>query len=168
MDNTTLFFAIFNLNGHFPILDYLMVFVTTDLIYILFLAVLILGIKGGVKEKRSFLLILVGLPIAFLLIKLIHLILFEPRPFVTFNLLPIVSESADSASFPSRHVTMAAVVAFAYTYFKSKWALFFLFIMLLIGVSRVYVGVHYPLDIVGGFTVGAISLTLAKSVFKTN
>lgn len=166
MDNTSLFFSIFNLNGRYPILDNLMVFATSDLIYILFLVVVILAIKGGIRERKSFLLILFAMPLAILLIKLIHLFLFEPRPFVAFHLSPIVSESTDSASFPSRHATMAAVAAFAYTYYKSKWTILFLFIMLLIGISRVYVGVHYPLDIVGGFAVGATSLFLAKILLK--
>lgn len=166
MDNVDLFFSIFNLNGRYPILDHLMVFATSDLIYLTLMGVLILGIKGGIKEKKSFLLILATLPIAFLIIKLVHLILFEQRPFVTFHLSPIVSESPDSASFPSRHSTMASVIAFAYAYFKSKWSLFFLFLMLLIGLSRIYVGVHYPLDVVGGFAVGAISLYLAKYIIK--
>lgn len=162
MDNTSFFFTIFNLNEHFPLLDRLMVFATSDLIYILFLIVFILAIKGGIKEKKSFLLILFAMPLAILLIKLIHLFFFEPRPFVTFHLTPIANESADSASFPSRHATMAAVIAFAYTYFKSKWSLLFLSMMLLIGISRIYVGVHYPLDVLGGFVAGVISLVLAK------
>lgn len=138
------------------------------LIYVMILLILILGIKGGSDDKKAFLITILALTIAVLLIKAIHLFYFEPRPFVTYNFTPMVNETSD-ASFPSRHTTVAAVTAFSYLFFKSKWSLFLLPAALWIGVSRVYVGVHYPLDILGGFLVGAISLIFAlrlKEFFK--
>lgn len=165
MYNISLFFAVFNLNGHFWILDQSMIFGATHLIYLTFLLVLALGIKGGILEKKSLLLIILGLPIAVLLIKGIHLFFYENRPFVNFHLLPVVKESID-ASFPSRHATIAAVIAFSYTYFKSKWAILFLPIMIWVGAARVYVGVHYPLDILGGFGVAIVALFVGSQLKK--
>lgn len=163
MDNISLFFSIFNLNGHYPILDKLMIFGATDLIYLTFLVIFILAFKGSVREKKAVLLIILGLPIAILLIKAIHLFIFEPRPFIAYHFPPIVPETT-YASFPSRHATIAAVIAFSYTYLKSKLAPLFLFIMIWVGLSRIYVGVHYPLDILGGFGVGILSLMLAAQM----
>ncbi|OGE27325.1 hypothetical protein A2867_00425 [Candidatus Daviesbacteria bacterium RIFCSPHIGHO2_01_FULL_40_11] len=163
MDNVSLFFLIFNLNGRFPVLDNLMVFGATSLFYLTAFLVLFLGLKGSTKDKKACLLILLGLPIAILLIKFIHLFFYESRPFVTFNLSPIVAAEAD-ASFPSRHAVVSSVLAFAFAYFKSKWALLLIPIAACIGFSRIYVGVHYPLDIVGGFAVGAISLIFALRI----
>lgn len=164
MDNVSLFLQIFGLNGHSQILDQLMIFGTKYLIYIMAMLVLILGFRGKIKERKALLLIIFGLPISILIIVVIHQFYFEPRPFVTFNFLPIVSEVANSASFPSRHTTIAAVIAFAYTYFKSKWASLFLFLMLWVGISRIFVGVHYPLDVIGGFLVSIISLFISIKI----
>lgn len=147
MDNLNLFFWI----GAEP------------LIYIMFLLVLISGIKGGSADKKAFLLTILALPIAVLLIKGIHLFYFEPRPFVTYNFTPMVNETSD-ASFPSRHATISALIAFAFTYFRSKLSLLLLPLMLWVGLSRVYVGVHYPLDIVGGFIVGIISIIISLQI----
>lgn len=148
----------------------LMVFGATYLIYLAFILGLLLTLKGGIRERKAFLLILIGFPIAILLIKFIHLFYFEPRPFITLHFTPIIAAAAD-ASFPSRHATIAAVIAFSYTYFKSKWALLFLPVMVWIGSSRIYVGVHYPLDIIGGFAVGGVALFiglgLKKLLFRT-
>lgn len=160
MDNVGLFFQIFNLNGQNAVLDVLMTFGATHLIYLMFIFALILTWKGKNKERKALLLVILSLPIAFLVIKIIHIFLFEPRPFVNFHFLPKVLEKADQ-SFPSRHATIAATIAFVYTYCKSKWALLFLPVMIWIGLSRIYVGVHYPLDIAGGLTVGAISIIIA-------
>lgn len=165
MDNISLFFQIFSLNGQFPILDQLMIFGTTSLIYLTILLILILAFKGKAQEKKAFLLIILGLPIAILLIKIIHLFIFEPRPFVNLHFLPLVSEHTN-ASFPSRHATISAVIAFSYTYFKSKWAALFLIIAAWIGFSRIFVGVHYPLDILGGFVVAVVSLFIALQIKK--
>lgn len=156
-----MFFSIFNLNGRSFVLDQSMIFATVPLIYLTFLLVFVLAIKGGIREKKAFLLTVLALPLAVLLIKTIHLFFFEPRPFVSFNFVPIVMESANSASFPSRHATIAGVLAFAFIYSKSSWSLLFLPIAVWIGISRIYVGVHYPLDILGGFVVAITSLALA-------
>lgn len=165
MDNTNLFFLIFNLHGQSWLLDQLMIFATNYLIQLTVLLTLFLAFKGSIKEKKSFLIIILSLPIAVLIIKLIHIFVFEPRPFVTYNLTPLVSETLN-ASFPSRHATISAVVAFAFTYFKSKWSPFLLFIMIWISISRVYIGVHYPLDLIGGWTTAVISLAIGLQVKK--
>ena len=71
MSNQDLFFLIFNLNKQSPILDQLMIFGATSLIYLVFLLCVILAFKGAMKEKKAVLLIILGLPIAFILIKII-------------------------------------------------------------------------------------------------
>lgn len=165
MLNVDLFFQIFNLNGKWWLLDQLMIFASTSLIYLTFLLSFVLVFKGGIKERKALLLIILGLPIAVLLIKIIHLFYFEPRPFVTYNFLPIVGEDVN-ASFPSRHATISSIIAFSFSYFRSKWAILFLFIVAWISFSRIYVGVHYPLDIIGGFITAAVSITLAMWLKK--
>ncbi len=164
MDNTS-FFLIFNLSRKWPLLDIFMVFTTNYVIYISILLIFFLAFKGKAKERKALLLIILAMPVAILLIKCIHLFINEPRPFVTFNFFPLADNNPDP-SFPSRHATIMAVIAFSYAYFKSKWALLFLILMILIGISRVYVGVHYPLDVLGGFILGIISLSLAHFLSK--
>ncbi len=165
IDNTSLFFIIFNLSNHSPLLDFLMIFGARYLIFVAFLLTFFLIFKGTIAEKKSFLLIILALPIAVLIIMGIHLFLYEPRPFVTYHLTPLYPYNPD-ASFPSRHASFMAAVAFAYAYFRSKWSALFIILMLWVGISRVYVGVHYPLDILGGFIVGIISLMIVKQIVQ--
>lgn len=164
-NNTNLFFLIFNLSRRFAVLDQLMIFAAVYVIYLAALLTILLTLKGGTKEKKASLLIILGMPIAFLLVNLIHLIVSKPRPFVVFNLSPLMTEPT-YYSFPSIHTTIMAVIAFSYTYFKSRWSVLFLPLMLWVGVSRIFVGVHYPLDILGGITVGILAIFISLMIKK--
>lgn len=61
-----------------------------------------------------------------------------------------------SLSFPSSHSTNMFAIAFIFTmFYPSRWYWFFSFAAL-IGFSRIYVGMHYPGDVLGGAILGVI------------
>jgi undecaprenyl-diphosphatase len=61
-----------------------------------------------------------------------------------------------SFSFPSNHAANVFGGAFFLSYIYRRWAFGLIFIALLVGYSRVYVGEHFPLDVVVGAALGAI------------
>lgn len=70
-----------------------------------------------------------------------------------------------SLSFPSSHaMNMFAQAALFSCFYPSKTPIFYGF-ALLIGISRIYVGVHYPSDIVSGAFFGIITAYLVYAVF---
>ena len=166
MDNHPIFFLIFNLSNHLPLLDNLMIFGAEYLIFLMWILIFIICLKGKTLERKSLILFLLSFPILYLVIKLIHLFIFEQRPYIANQILPLISYRADDASFPSRHTSIAFAMAFAFLHFKSKWGLPLLLLAIWVGVSRIYVGVHYPIDILGGIIVGIISLIIAKQILK--
>ncbi|MBI2039775.1 phosphatase PAP2 family protein [Candidatus Microgenomates bacterium] len=167
MDNEALFFTIFNLAGKNPALDTLMIFGARFLIYLTFLLMFVLAFKGGAKERKVIILVLLSLPLVFLIIAVIHLFFIEPRPFISYQFTPLIPfPFINDPSFPSRHASIISAIAFSYYYFKSKWAPLFFIFAIWVGVSRIYVGVHYPLDILGGVMVGIVSLIITKQIVK--
>jgi undecaprenyl-diphosphatase len=88
----------------------------------------------------------------------------RPRPAVSVMLV-----KASGPAFPSGHTTVAMAVFGALAFFLTRdrslrvrawiWASFFL-VILMIGASRVYLGVHWLTDILGGYAVGAAWLLL--------
>jgi undecaprenyl-diphosphatase len=71
------------------------------------------------------------------------------------ELRPLVGVPS-SKSFPSSHAAMSFAAAVVFTYFHTAlWPLFF-GLALVISWTRVYVGVHYPSDVIAGTMVGLI------------
>lgn len=60
-------------------------------------------------------------------------------------------------SFPSNHALNNAAAAMICTLFYPRLAWLWWSVTILIGISRVYVGVHYPSDVLGGLAIGAIA-----------
>ena len=87
--------------------------------------------------------------------KSIGLIYFHPRPFMDKIGTLLIHHKADS-SFPSDHTTFTMSIALMLLYFKSTRVLGIVLTLLalLCGIARIYVGVHYPFDILGGIAVG--------------
>lgn len=163
MDNWGLFFLIYNLNSKNPLFDFLMIFGAEFIIYLTFILIFLLAIKGGINERKSLIVCLISIPVAVIIIKIIHLFYFYPRPYISFDILPLVGNQGE-ASFPSRHTSIMAVFAFVYSFYKSRWGIIFWFLTIWVGLSRVYVGVHYPLDILGGIAVGLLSLLISLKI----
>lgn len=80
-----------------------------------------------------------------------------------FSFHPLSAQNV-LASFPSGHTTSAFAAAVALGYVKPAWRWALLGCALLIGLSRIVVGAHFPSDVVGGAALGtSVSLGLARS-----
>ena len=79
----------------------------------------------------------------------------RPRPYQDHPLgvLPLLSPSHDP-SFPSDHATAAFAIAFGILFVTRRPGWLFLAWAALIGASRVFAGMHYPTDVLGGAVVG--------------
>ena len=79
----------------------------------------------------------------------------EVRPFVTYpDALVLVKRSTD-AGFPSDHATMAGAVATGLFLVSRRLGLVAGGCAVLMALARVYVGVHYPRDVLAGLLVGS-------------
>ena len=86
----------------------------------------------------------------------------RPRPFFDHQGLEVVVEGKTDYSFVSDHATLTMAIAVGVLLVNRKYGLVALVLALLEGFCRVYMGVHYPTDVVGGLALGtAVALLLA-------
>lgn len=86
----------------------------------------------------------------------------RPRPYVADPAVVTLIKPLKSYSFPSGHTTASFSAAFALLFSSPKriW-IPSMILAAMIGFSRMYVGVHYPTDVIGGVAVGLLASILA-------
>ncbi|MET8638478.1 phosphatase PAP2 family protein [Streptomyces sp. NPDC004096] len=86
----------------------------------------------------------------------------RPRPFVDHQGIDVLVSGRSGFSFVSDHATLTMAVAAGLFVAHRKFGLAGLGLALLEGFSQVYMGAHYPTDVVGGFALGtAVALLLS-------
>lgn len=147
-----------------PLLDKIMVFITSlgngGMIWIAATILLLIpkktrkvGIMSGVALLGS------------LIINnhIIKNIVQRPRPFVTFTDLQILIPTPSEFSFPSGHTASSfAAAGVFYSNLPKKFGVPAVILAGLIGLSRLYVGVHYPTDVIAGIVMGILLSFMAE------
>jgi undecaprenyl-diphosphatase len=151
-------FYFFNHNLSTPFLDKFFSLITNvNNWYIAYVILLfICFIKGGKRGKIAALLVILLIVVTDQLgHKVIKELIQRARPCNSLldALTPLGCQG--TYSFPSNHATnnFAAAVFFYILYPKLKWALFIT--ASFVALSRVYLGLHYPSDILGGAVIGS-------------
>lgn len=137
-----------------PFLDRWMPIITNmdSWMWLLVLGGIALFIFGGNKGRLVCILTIVALLIADNLVSYILKPFFgRVRPLIPLELAHTVSPS-----FPSNHATNVFTLAMVLSWYYKKLSPIWFTGALIVGFSRVYIGVHYPSDIVGGAFVGIV------------
>ncbi|WP_340540986.1 phosphatase PAP2 family protein [Nocardioides sp. GXZ039] len=111
---------------------------------------------GDVRQVSAALWAPLGVLIAVGVNQLLGAAVAEPRPYTALpGVLVLVPRSTDYA-FPSDHAVMAGAVAAGVWLAHRRLGLLATSLALLMAATRVYVGAHFPLDVVAGLVAGAV------------
>jgi undecaprenyl-diphosphatase len=124
------------------------------LIYLLPLALAAAWVRGDHPARRELLQVLVAVGVALALAQVVAHVWPQPRPFALHLGTHYLDHGSDPG-LPSDHVTVFWSVALAALRTRrfAHWGLPLLAVGLLVGWSRVYLGVHFPLDVVAALPV---------------
>ena len=136
------------------------------LLYAIPLFLLVSWIFGDYKKRETALKATFVAFIALEFGQIIIMIYPHPRPFMIglgHQLIPHAPES----SFPSDHATLFSAIAFTYLFAKEYSVGFILFIAtLLVSWARIYLGVHFPFDIIGAYILSFLVLMIFNPIWN--
>ena len=130
----------------------------------IFLILLSLALTFFKKTRRYGTAMCIGLAIAFAFVNLyLKVVIARPRPYldessVFYQFWTMVGQHTESdKSFPSGHTNAAfATMIPLFILGKKRWSWVALAFAILMGVSRIYLCVHYPTDVIGGAITGTL------------
>jgi undecaprenyl-diphosphatase len=135
-------------------MDNLIIFCAKYLFIIVVLLFLLAWAQAGKKHKLEMALaIITAGVIAVILDKLSSKLYYDPRPFVTHHLKPLVTHAADNG-FPSEHTLFTITLSTVLIFYRPKLAKLSFALALLVGIGRIAAHVHSPIDIIGGIIMG--------------
>lgn len=151
---------------HFPLLNYIMIFITSlgngGLIWIVAALFLIFQNKNMLK-REGFTIAVALIIFSILGLLILKPIIARPRPFIAQGVDILIKEPM-GFSFPSGHTGSSFAAASVIYFYNKKRGLLALILATLIAFSRMYLFVHYPSDIVGGLILGIISSRIAIKI----
>lgn len=130
----------------------------------LYLVVILITIIYAFLQQRSIqnkmiILTVIALPLIYIIAKIGSHFFYDPRPFVTMHIKPLIPHAPDNG-FPSDHTLITAAFASVLFVFNKKWGVIAFVLALLVGISRIYVHVHSPIDILGSIVISIVVTTL--------
>jgi len=101
--------------------------------------------------------------------RLFSLLWFRPRPCQALrDVHQMIVKDCSDKSFPSDHSSVAFALAFSVAFVHPAFGLALLAAAALVAWGRVFVGVHYPLDVITGFAVGLFWALVARAFDRRN
>jgi undecaprenyl-diphosphatase len=151
-----LFQIIFSAAHRWAVLDVSGVFFARYAPYLLAFGFLIL--LAGANDWRKRWLLALEAALAVLLARgivteAIRFFVSRPRPFEVLRIETLIPQEGGGA-FPSGHAAFFFALATLVFLYNRRWGLAYLFFALLIGIARVFSGIHWPADIILGMLVG--------------
>ncbi|HEY4475876.1 MAG TPA: phosphatase PAP2 family protein [Candidatus Paceibacterota bacterium] len=168
--DSAVFQAIFGLAHRVPIFDFLGVFFARYLPYLL-IAGFLIGIFFERGWKLRFHAFASGVLSVILsngiIVELIRFLYYRPRPALVLAIEPLIATPVVS-SFPSGHAAAFFALAVTVFFLSRRLGIWFLAVAALVAVARVFVGVHWPFDIIAGALVGVASALAVNKILPKN
>ena len=165
--NEQIFVWINNFAGRWPSLDWAMIFFAEYLMYLMILIVLVSAI-WNYRQYRAMAIVSIGsaLIARFIVASGIRYFYYHARPYLTIVETNLLLAQKTESSFPSGHTIFVFALATGVYQYNKKAGMWFYVLASVVGFSRIFVGVHWPYDIVAGAVLGIFTALVCDWLFR--
>ncbi|WP_232284516.1 undecaprenyl-diphosphatase [Bacillus timonensis] len=158
--NTDIFYQINGLGKELPFLDMPMMFIANYTLYFLILAVIFYSFNRGSQNRVMVLSALASVAVGVLFGRVAGMFHSNNQPFAELpNVNQLIEKTVDN-SFPSDHTIIFFAVCYSFFLYKKPGRYMWMALACIVGISRIWVGVHYPGDILVGALLAMLSAFL--------
>jgi undecaprenyl-diphosphatase len=103
--------------------------------------------------------------VIFAIAEIISLFYYDTRPFMVNHFPPLIPHTPDNG-FPSDHTLLGASIASIVYPFNRKISVLLWALTGFVGWSRVYAGIHHPIDVWGSVVIAILAASLTYQLIK--
>ena len=128
-------------------------------LYLISIAIFIGWGTVSIRRKEFMFLSIFTLPLSYILSRIASSLYYNPRPFVSEHITPLIHHIADNG-FPSDHALLTGTLAAIVTVFDKRIGTLLWILAIMVGGARVLAGVHHTTDIIGSYIIAIAGLVI--------
>ncbi len=162
--NYKVFKSINQLSGRCSPIDLLMILISNKIRYVFIFVLIFMWFRNDSYKKVSCNAV-ISVGVTLFINTLIKLFYFKPRPFVKRRVGILIPSKRDS-SFPSKHTLLVFAMSTSIFLYKRVLGSFMWVLSVLTGFSRIWVGHHYPSDIIGSAFIATMTSIILDKIAR--
>lgn len=117
------------------------------------------------KEKRLAIILTFGIIAGTIFTYALKFLIDRQRPYEQLDSVRLLTPFENDPSFPSGHTEISFLAATIVSRFHPGYGKYLYAFSIIVALSRIYVGVHFPIDVIGGAIIGII---IGKLILRNN
>ncbi|OGN27325.1 MAG: hypothetical protein A2941_00510 [Candidatus Yanofskybacteria bacterium RIFCSPLOWO2_01_FULL_49_17] len=165
--NVWLFRFVSDFAGRWPALDIIAIFFS-EYVWLIMLAVVAGKFLMDRQRHKDMAIVSIGSAVIArgIIVSIIKWFYDHPRPDMVIKVNALLAGGDTVNSFPSGHTTFVFALAAGVYFYDKKLGRWLLAAAALVGLARIYAGVHWPFDILAGAVLGVLSAYVFNRVYR--
>jgi undecaprenyl-diphosphatase len=162
--NVNLFRTINDLGKEYTYLNNFFIFMAEYMVFILAFIALIFWFTRREENRMMIISATISFILAEMMGKIAGTLHSNNQPFAELSNVNKLIEKAVDNSFPSDHTILFFAFCMTFFIYQKRWRYIWIMLALVVGISRIWVGVHYPADVIVGAIISIFSTFIASFI----